>query len=547
MDNQPKVLVVIPARGNSKGIPRKNLRALAGRPLISYTIETALSSRYAPHVLVSTDDAEIAMTARRLGAHVHMRPPELGQDETTLDPVVYDAVEAAERGTGAGFDVVATVQPTSPLLTTSSLDAGLATLWNDPQVDTVISAVDDTHLTWRLEGDRFVPNYAARLNRQQLPRTFRETGGFLITRRRHVTASNRIGPSVRLFVLEPPESIDIDSHEDWGLCSYYLRRRKILFVVTGTPQLGLGHVYNSLLLANDLMDHEVRFLVDKESELAHRVIGSRNFPVEMQRGATLVEDVARISPHVVVNDRLDTSRDYMEQLRDLGVKTVNIEDLGEGAHLADAVINALYQDPDLLTSRNAYFGHRYACLRDEFLTLDPKEFRDEVRRVLVTFGGTDPNHNSERVLDAIEGWCQERDIELDVVTGPGIGTDRLTDRPYARVHRGVSNISDYMWHADVAFTSAGRTLFELAAVRTPAIVLAQNERELMHTFASEAYGFVNLGLGRYASDRAIRESLEALVDDAQRRRRLFCRMAAVDMTEGRKNVLRIIEEVVRNA
>src|SRR5690606_23930986 len=211
--------------------------------------------------------------------------------------------------------------------------------------------------------------------------------------------------------------------------------------------------------------------------------------------ATLVEDVARISPHVVVNDRLDTSRDYMEQLRDLGVKTVNIEDLGEGARLADAVINALYQDPDLLTSRNAYFGHRYACLRDEFLTLDPKEFRDEVRRVLVTFGGTDPNHNSERVLDAIEGWCQERDIELDVVTGPGIGTDRLTDRPYARVHRGVSNISDYMWHADVAFTSAGRTLFELAAVRTPAIVLAQNERELMHTFASEAYGFVNLGLG----------------------------------------------------
>jgi CMP-N-acetylneuraminic acid synthetase/spore coat polysaccharide biosynthesis predicted glycosyltransferase SpsG len=543
----PSVLAVIPARGNSKGIPRKNLRSLAGRPLISYAIQTVLASRFKPYLLVSTDDEEIALIAQRYGANVHLRSPELARDETTLDPVVNDALIATESRLGATFDLVATVQPTSPLLRTASLDAALARFADDEDLDTIISATDDTHLTWRREGGRYVPNYVARVNRQQLPPTFRETGGFLITRRRNVTAAGRIGPNVQLHVLEPPESIDIDSHDDWGLCSYYLRRRRVLFVVTGSPRLGLGHVYNSLLLANDLMDHEIRFLVDEGSELARDVIGSKNFPVEIQTGPSLADDVARIAPHVVVNDRLDTTAEYMESLRALGVRTMNIEDLGPGAALADAVVNALYQDPDLLNRERAYFGHRYACLRDEFFTLPDKGFRDAVERVLVTFGGTDPSHNTERVLDAVEPWCQERGIALDVVTGPGIGAGRLEDRPYAKVHRNVSNISDYMWQADVAFTSAGRTLFELAAVRTPAIVLAQNERELQHTFASEAFGFVNLGLGRYVSGATIRETLDSLVNDTGRRRALFERMSAIDMSQGRANVLRIIEEVVRSA
>lgn len=544
---RPKILVVIPARGNSKGIPRKNLRSLAGQPLIRYSIAMALASSFRPFVLVTTDDDEIAMVARRCGANVHMRPPRLARDETTLDPVVSDAVAGAEAATGIGFDLVATVQPTSPLLKTTSLDAALASLRGDPGVDTVISAMNDTHLTWRSEGGRFVPNYAARVNRQQLPPVFKETGGFLVTRREHVSADSRIGPRVQLHVLQPPESIDIDSHEDWGLCSYYLRRRKVLFVVTGNRERGLGHVYNSLLIANDLMDHEVSFLVDAESELAREVIASRNFPVEKQTGGSLADDVERLAPHVVINDRLDTSRDYMERIGALGVRSVNIEDLGEGAHLADAVVNALYQDSGLLQNRNVYFGHPYACLRDEFFLLRDKRFVPEVRRVLVTFGGTDPSRNTERVLDAIEGWCQERGVQVDVVTGPGMDPDRLTGRPYAAVHHGVSNISEHMWHADLAFTSAGRTLFELAAVGTPAIVLAQNERELTHTFASEAHGFVNLGLGRYVSSQTIRGTLESLATDCEHRRRLYERMRAVDLSVGRRNVLEIIEGIVRSA
>src|SRR5690606_40158997 len=104
------------------------LRSLAGRPLISYVIATALASTYRPLILVTTDDEEIALTARRHGVRVHMRSPDLARDETTLDPVVCDAVDAAEAELGTRFDVVATVQPTSPLLRTASLDAALRRL-----------------------------------------------------------------------------------------------------------------------------------------------------------------------------------------------------------------------------------------------------------------------------------------------------------------------------------------------------------------------------------------------------------------------------------
>ena len=91
-----KVLVVIPARGGSKGIPRKNIRLMAGKPLISYAIQNAVRSRYSPDVVVSTDDDEIAWVSKKFGAEVIMRPDNLASDQVTLDPVVFHAVEEAE-------------------------------------------------------------------------------------------------------------------------------------------------------------------------------------------------------------------------------------------------------------------------------------------------------------------------------------------------------------------------------------------------------------------------------------------------------------------
>lgn len=533
------ILVVIPARGGSKGIPRKNLRALAGRPLLSYAIETSLGSKHAPTVCVSSDDDEILGLATKFGVVTHRRGPASSGDAATLDPVVHEATRDVERTSGCRYDIVVTLQPTSPLLRTVTLDRALDRLLDEPGLDTLIAAKEDTHLRWRKEGNGFAPAYEERLNRQFLPPTFQETGAFVVTRGECVTTTSRFGPNVSLFLLEGPETIDIDTYDDWALCEFHLQRRRVLFVVSGHAEIGLGHVYNALLIANDLVDHELAFLVDAHSRMAFDKIASLNYPVSVQEHDDILTDIAEHRPDLVINDRLSTDRAYMSGLAAMGVRSVNIEDLGEGAALADLVINAIY--PEGEARPNHYYGHRFFCLRDEFLLTTPREIADPVQRVLVTFGGVDPNNFTRRVIDEIEDECARRGIEIHVVAGFGYDAyDTLSGFGRVQVHRHVSDISEHMSAADLIFTSAGRTTFEVASLGVPAIVVAQNRRETTHFFASQKHGFVNLGLGTDLGDGEILAAFRRLIDAPELRRHMSSVMRQVDLAQGRRNVSSLI-------
>lgn len=511
MTESINVLVVIPARGGSKGIPRKNLRTLAGKPLVYYSIQTALNSKYIPDVYVSTDDDEIAAISVKLGAKVVQRDAEKAEDHTTLDPVIYDGYKKILVKEEKTYDLIVTLQPTSPLLKSSSLDAALERMTSKTSIDTIISAKDDTHLTWRKDSGRFIPNYLKRVNRQYLEPTFKETGGFLITRDNIIAENNRIGANVELHLLHGGESIDIDTYEDWNLCEFYLKRKKVLFVVSGYEEIGLGHVYNTLLIANDILNHQIEFLVDYKSQLAFDKISSKNYRVHLQSESDIVEDIRKIEPHVIVNDRLDTSAEYVKALKNCSYKVINFEDLGGGAKLADLVVNAIYPEKEILPKH--YFGHEYFILRDEFLLSSTRDVAETVTRVLLTFGGVDPNNYTRKVIDAIYAYCSERGIEIAVVAGFGFKQyETLEPYPQIKVYRNSMTIAEHMSSADIVFTSAGRTTYEVASLNVPAVVLAQNERELTHFFASAEYGFLNLGLGTAITAEQILSAFASLVE-----------------------------------
>ena len=120
------VLAIIPARGGSKGIPRKNLRLLAGRPLVIHTIEQALAARRVDRVAVSTEDAEIAAVAKAAGAEVVARPEALASDSAPTEPVMIDALEALARAGGPAPETVVLLQCTSPLRTAAQIGKALA-------------------------------------------------------------------------------------------------------------------------------------------------------------------------------------------------------------------------------------------------------------------------------------------------------------------------------------------------------------------------------------------------------------------------------------
>jgi CMP-N-acetylneuraminic acid synthetase/spore coat polysaccharide biosynthesis predicted glycosyltransferase SpsG len=538
-----KGLIVIPARGGSKGIPRKNIRLMCGKPLISYSITNALNSSYDFDVVVSTDDKEIDRISLLYGAKVIKRPEELGADSVTLDPVIYHAVSYMEKNMKKDYDIVITMQPTSPLLKTSTLDSAIEYFINN-NFDTLISGINRPHLSWtELEG-KIVPLYKKRLNRQYLPKNLLETGAFLISKREFVKENSRFGPKVSIYEVPENESVDIDSPQDWWVAEKELSKKNILIRTDGYSEIGLGHIYRCLLLAYNLIDHNIRFVISNKSDIGLKKIQDSYLPYEViYDDFDIGEIVEKYKCDILINDFLDTDKQYIEYCKKLGIRVVNFEDLGTGAACADAVINDLYEKQN--DYRNHYWGSDYYCIRDEFLLSKPAKFRKVVQEVLIIFGGTDPCNLTWRLFNIIKSM-PNNNIHYTFILGMGY---KNAEELISEANKLNSNIdivkdvklmSEYMGKADIAISSQGRTMLELASMAVPTILLAQNGREQHHEFGYLKNGFINLGLGSEVEDQTIRETLLWLFNSPQIRKQMKDQMMKADLKKGIKRVVKII-------
>lgn len=539
---EKKILVVIPARGGSKGIPRKNIRLLNGLPLISYAIKTALSLQEISEttVVVDTDDREIADVARQYGAMVVMRPDSLADDSTPLDPVIYHALNECEHIKEDVFEIVITMQPTSPTLSLNTLKNALQE-FTDKEYDTLLSAVNDPHLSWTVRNEVIVPNYEERLNRQYLPPEFRETGGFVISQRQFVTKDSRLGERVGVYVLTEEEAIDIDSELEWVLCENILKRKKILIRADGEEKLGMGHIYRALSLSYHLIGHKVLLVTRRDMELGKHRIEESNFPVEfINENDEVFQIIDTYKPDIVVNDILDTSVEYMTRLKEMVPRIVNFEDRGSGAEYADAVINALYEKEQ---GRNIYNGFKYFFIRDEFLTAKPKKFSEEVENVVILFGGSDPSDLTRKMYRVLQKNNSVKNIEYHFITGFGYAhKNEIQDDAENKifVHNDVKRVSDFLAKADIAITSQGRTIYELASMGVPSIVMAQNTRELEHVFAGFTNGFINIGLGDEVDEETICSTLDWLIKTKSVRKEMHDLLLEKDFKSGQERVIRLI-------
>ncbi len=536
------ILAIIPARGGSKGIPRKNVRLLNNQPLISYAIQNAQNSNYITDVYISTDDVEIETVAHKYNCEVIKRDPKLALDNITLDPVIYDAVLKAEKMQGLTYDIVVTMQPTSPVLRATTLDAALAHfIAND--VDTLISVVNKPHLAWKEENGQIVPNYTKRLNRQELPANYLETGAFVITKREFVKENTRFGAKIGVYEISEDEAVDIDSYLDWALCENILKKKKIFLRCNGYKKIGMGHIYHCLTLAYHLTGHDVTFILNEEYEDGINKIKESYFPYRLiKNDADFYQLIETEQPDIIVNDCLDTTAEYIKNLKKRCPKVVTIEDLGTGAAEANVCINALYENNHGLS--HVYGGEKYICLREEFLISTPITVKKDVQNIIVMFGGTDPSNLTRKIYDL--ALQSDGKIQFTFVTG--IGYDAIANGIISNeeknivVLNNVKNICNYMEKADIAITSQGRTVYELATVGLPAIVLAQNERELLHTFAKAENGFINLGLGKDVNCDTIKKTINDLVADYDQRVDMHEKMLAKDLKSGVNREINLILE-----
>lgn len=217
-----EVVGLIPARAESKGIPRKNLALLAGKPLLQWTIEAAVGSETLTRVVVSTDWDEAATLARELGADVLGRPAELARDETPMLEIVRHALGKLTR-----CDVLVLLQPTSPLRRAVHVD-GAVRLLLETDADCVVSVVEVPHLfrpdsLMALEGNRLVPLAPARpARRQEKPVVYARNGPAVLALRPERLGDDFYAGDCRPYVMAPRDSIDVDARFDLELAELLL-------------------------------------------------------------------------------------------------------------------------------------------------------------------------------------------------------------------------------------------------------------------------------------------------------------------------------------
>lgn len=541
-----KILAVVPARAGSKGIPNKNVRIVAGRPLVYYSIKNALASELITDVVITTDSDQVRIIAEQMGAQVRMRAPELCADDVALDAVVWDAAfgEKSEAPGVANWDYIVTMQPTSPTLSVATLDAAIRKAVSSG-VDTLVSVVNDPRLSWSDDGNGGVrPNYAARVNRQWLPADYAETGAFVVSKSSCVTPQTRFGKRIDVYEVSDSEGIDVDTFDDLRAAAAQLEGERVAIYVNGNNTRGIGHIYRALEMADEFYTKPDLYYDSNQTDRA--VFGETTHNLIAVDGiADLFDRLKGKGYTIFINDILTTSIDYMIGLRSVvpGAKIVNFEDDGEGAMKADLVFNALYHDGDLPQVKA---GERYYIASKAFMFYRPIEIRDRVERVFLSFGGADPQNYTDRLLGLISSDEKYRNYRFTVVVGRAkTGVEQLLEynaEPNIDVLYDVSNMPELMSACDMAVTSRGRTGYELAILGVPSIAMAQNRREEKHGFVCNENGFTYLGLN--PPDEVIKSNLDMYLGlSREARQRFQDLLLSHDLRGGRRRVTALINSL----
>lgn len=278
MVERPEVLAIVPARGGSKGIPRKNIRDFAGYPLISYSIAAGLQSETVTRVIVSTDDEEIAAVAREYGAEVPFLRPEALAEDSTLDLPVYEhALRWLAEEEGYHPDVVVQLRPTSPVRPVGTVDDAVRLLLSNPRADCVRGVVpsgQNPHKMWRispesgemsplLEVEGIAEPYNA--PRQFLPPVYWQTGHIDAIRPATILEKHSMSGEVILpLVIDPRYTVDIDNPRDWQRAEWLVWHGGLEMVDPGRSRRPLPEKIELIVFDFDGVMTDNRVWVDQD-------------------------------------------------------------------------------------------------------------------------------------------------------------------------------------------------------------------------------------------------------------------------------------------
>ena len=282
-----EILAVIPARGGSKGIPRKNIKNFAGFPLIAFSIQAAVNSKYVTRTIISTDDIEIAEVAKNYGAEVpFLRPPEFAQDSSLDFPVFENLLQTLMETEDYKPDFVIHLRPTSPIRPHNLVDDAIEIMLSDPSIDSVRGVVpsgQNPYKMWKInpnsglmEGLLTVEGIEEPYNsaRQALPDTYWQTGHIDVIRTNVILDQKSMsGKKIKPIHIHPDFTVDLDKPSDWQKAEWQVWYGGLDMVVPGNRRRPLPEKVDLVVFDFDGVMTDDRVFVDQngvESVAANR-------------------------------------------------------------------------------------------------------------------------------------------------------------------------------------------------------------------------------------------------------------------------------------
>jgi spore coat polysaccharide biosynthesis predicted glycosyltransferase SpsG/CMP-N-acetylneuraminic acid synthetase len=544
-------LCIIPARGTSSGLPKKNFKQIDGKPLVGYTIESAIRSSEVDDIIVSTESEELAKIARDYGATVpFIRPPELSEPDVVLNEVLNHAISEFKKSDryDVANSVIVVLQPNVPFTRAADIDEAVQK-YRAHDNRAIISVVEEREFFWEATNEHLEPYHLERTLRSELEPLYRETGSIYVTNKPILENGDRVGANPSYIVTDKISAFEIESLFDLWLAEKIKEGPTILFRVNGGGEIGMGHIYRCLRLAEELqnvLECEILFLSDREYEDGINKIRSQGFDVLTTDGSENIGRIENIDPDIIFLDVLDTDGQFVRALHQVSAAIINLEDLGDGMTHADYVVNALYEEP--VESDNQFSGSDYFVLRgkliDESITVTKN-----VKKVLLTFGGTDPTNISTRAVEELGSAGLGYNYRL--VLGPGFELEdslqNLPDEILSKfeIYRDVTAMAEMMQWADIAICSGGRTAYELAAVGVPSIVIAHNEREASRMRELASLNIVDfLGRNDELEKNSLTERLVQLDEDYERRQQMSEKGQEFVDGGGTRRILDIVHDIM---
>lgn len=356
MHQMTEILALIPARGGSKGIPRKNIRRFAGYPLIAWSIAAAKQAACVTRVIVSTDDEEIASVAREYGAETpFLRPQEIAQDHTTDLPVFEHALEWLDENEGYRPEIVIQLRPTSPIRPKDCVDSAVDILLQHADADCVrgvITAGQNPHKMWRFIGEDQpmmplleVEGIAEPYNapRQILPPVHWQTGHIDAIRVSTIKQKKSLtGDVIYPLVIDPRYSVDIDNPADWA--KYEMLATSGLEIVTpGKPKRPMPEKIDLVISDFDGVITDNRVWVNEDGMEFVAAYRSDSIGVQLLREIGVEVMILSSEPNRVVEARA----------RKMGVHVIH----GVGIHEKGRVMREILEQRNVKAENVIYIGN----------------------------------------------------------------------------------------------------------------------------------------------------------------------------------------------